>query len=157
VARQASTAKAFRTVVSPIEYFQHSITQCNTGLHFDFLQHAVYQKLHVLRARLSSFFMLPSRWYGGWRVIHDPCPDFSFGLPASAHGRCSTHGRVGITGGLGVGPPVQFATPRSIFFMNWGVGSNPPSWPQLSVYSCTRAPTTLVLAKQYVSRQTSVK
>jgi hypothetical protein len=65
--------------------------------------------------------------------------------------------RVGITGGLGVGPPVQLATPDPYIFMNWVVGSNPLSWPQLSVYSCARAPTTLVLAKLYVSRQTSMK
>jgi hypothetical protein len=47
--------------------------------------------------------------------------------------------RVGITGRggqVGVGPPVQFATPRSITFYELGVGSNPSSWPQLSFYLC---------------------
>jgi hypothetical protein len=57
---------------------------------------------------------------------------------------------VGIAGGSGVGPPVQSATPQIDNFYELGVGSNPHSWPQLSVYSCARAATTLVLAKHGV-------
>jgi hypothetical protein len=61
-----------------------------------------------------------------------------------------------LPGGWGSDPQFNLQPPDPYFY-ELGVGSNPPSWPQLSVYSCARAPTTLVLAKQYVSRQTSVK
>jgi hypothetical protein len=47
-------------------------------------------------------------------------------------------------------PQVQFAAPQIHNFYELGGRFNPPSWSQLSVYSCARAPTTLVPAKQYV-------